>query len=67
MIDREQLYEGFEKGVLSLGDIIDISQKDGYNKALEDFAEQFKAHCRKFTTKSISESDIDWVKNELKK
>lgn len=38
-----------------------------YDKALEDFAEQFKAHCRKFTTKSISDADIDWVKNELKK
>lgn len=37
-----------------------------YNQALEDFAEQFKAHCKKFTTKSISDADIDWVKNELK-
>lgn len=38
-----------------------------YNQALEDFAEQFKAHCRKFTTKSISDADIDWIKNELTK
>lgn len=41
--------------------------QDGYYQALEDFAEQFEAHCKKFTTKSISDADIDWVKNELKK
>lgn len=38
-----------------------------YNQALDDFAEQFKAHCRKFKTKSISDADIDWVKYELKR
>lgn len=40
-------------------------KKSIYNKALEDFAENFKAHCRKFTVKSISDKDVDWVKNEL--
>ena len=38
-MDREQLYEGFDNGVIGLDDIIDISQKDGYNQALEDFVE----------------------------
>lgn len=37
-MDREQLYEGFDNGVIGLDDIIDISQKDGYNQALKDFA-----------------------------
>ena len=36
-MDREQLYESFDNGVIGLDDIIDISQKDGYNQALEDF------------------------------
>lgn len=45
--------------------------KEQYNKGkadgIKEFAEQFKAHCRKFTTKSISDVDIDWIKDELLK
>ena len=36
-MDREQIYEAFDNGLIGLDDIIDISQKDGYNQALEDF------------------------------
>ena len=41
-MDREQLYESFDNGVIGLDDIIDISQKDGYNQALEDTEKRFK-------------------------
>ena len=61
MIEDTKTYNGH---TYSCGALLDACH-DGYEQALEDFAESFKAHCRKFTTKSISDKDIDWVKNEL--
>lgn len=45
-MNREQLYESFDNGVLGLDDIIDISQKNGYNQALEDLV---KLVCEYYT------------------
>lgn len=62
--------DGTKVPISRLGGYLDgyaKGKKDGYNQALDDFAEQFKAHCRKFTTKAISDADIDFVKNELKR
>lgn len=42
MIDREQLYEAFDDGIIGLDDIIDISQKDGYNQSLVDFISEIE-------------------------
>lgn len=35
-MDREQIYEEFDDGLISLDGVINISQRDGYNQALED-------------------------------
>lgn len=62
-MDREQIYEAFDKGLISLGDIIDISQK----YAIKEFKEYLLKHkhlVREFETNHLYEAvKIEFIKN----
>lgn len=66
-MDREQLYESFDNGVIGLDDIIDISQKNGYNQALEDIKKYILNSCNNVTCREDinADNDFDFYASEL--
>lgn len=67
MTDREQLYEAFDNGIIGLDEIIDISQKDGYNQALEDMRKYILNSCNNVTCREDinADNDFDFYASEL--
>lgn len=55
--NAEQIYEAFDKGLISLDDIMDISQKDGFTKALSVVLD----YIRELEASSKSVREMFWI------